>query len=92
MSRSFFIRMVFIVISLLFTSGPAFARDAPRESNGKIKFSIDSAPTNPVDPEDPATDVRPINPTNPDNTSSGTNGPLSIDYVSSFQLMFQKRS
>ena len=45
-------------------------------------------PTEPVDPEnpDPEKPVKPIDPTDPEGPNPGTQGPLSIDYASSFDF------
>ncbi|MGH1815553.1 WxL domain-containing protein [Enterococcus casseliflavus] len=55
-------------------------------SNGAIEFEPDSSVTNPVDPTDPERPVTPIDPTDPEGPQTGTAGPLSIDFASSFQF------
>lgn len=56
-------------------------------STGKIGFTQDTDPTNPVDPTDP---TKPIDPTDPAKPPMA--GPLSIDYVSTFDFGSQKVS
>ncbi|MGX7031221.1 WxL domain-containing protein [Vagococcus zengguangii] len=53
-------------------------------SNGVIEFTPNTDPTDPVDPTDPTDPVDPVDPTDPEGPTEGTNGPLSIDYASSF--------
>lgn len=60
------------------------------DSNGQVKFIPDTAPTNPVDPTDPTNPITPIDPTDPLGPNPGTNGPLSIDFASSFDFGEQK--
>ena len=52
------------------------------------KFIPNVDPTEPVDPEnpDPEKPVKPIDPTDPEGPNPGTQGPLSIDYASSFDF------
>lgn len=50
-------------------------------SEGAITFKPSEDPTDPVDPTDPETPVEPEGPHEP-----GTNGPLSIDFASSFDF------
>jgi len=59
-------------------------------SNGVITFEPDKDPTKPVDPTDPTKPVDPVDPTKPDGPDDGTEGPLSIDYASSFNFGTQK--
>lgn len=49
-------------------------------TTGDVTFKEDTTPVGPVDPTDPNTPVDPTNPVTP------TNGPLSIDYASSFNF------
>lgn len=55
------------------------------KSSGSITFIPSDEITRPVDPQNPA---NPVNPLNPDDTNppSGTAGPLSIDFASSFDF------
>jgi len=66
--------------------------DANYTSNGVITFEADNTKTDPLDPEnpDPKDPVKPIDPTDPEGPKPGTDGPLSIDYASSFQFGTQK--
>lgn len=57
---------------------------AEYQSNGLIEFIYNDGPTNPVDPLDPEKPVEPTDPANPEGPNTGTNGPLSIDFASSF--------
>ena len=60
------------------------------QSNGLVKFVPDTDKTNPVDPLEPEKPVKPIDPTDPENPDKpaepGTDGPLSIDFASSFDF------
>lgn len=58
------------------------------ESNGAVQFIPNEGKTDPVDPINPDPDqpVNPVDPTKPDGPDDGTNGPLSIDYASSFDF------
>lgn len=64
--------------------------EEPKEyrSNGLVEFIPNVDPTDPVDPEnpDPEKPVKPIDPTDPEGPNPGTQGPLSIDYASSFDF------
>lgn len=55
-------------------------------TTGDVTFKEDTTPVGPVDPTDPNKPTDPINPVTP------TNGPLSIDYASSFNFGEQKIS
>ena len=65
-------------------------KEEPKEyrSNGLVEFIPNVDPTEPVDPEnpDPEKPVKPIDPTDPEGPNPGTQGPLSIDYASSFDF------
>lgn len=65
-------------------------RGANYSSNGLIEFTPNEDPTDPVDPTDPEKPVKPVDPTDPDGPNPGTNGPLSIDFASSFYFGKQK--
>lgn len=55
------------------------------QSDGSIEFVPSKKPTKPVDPIDPTKPGKPINPEDPSKKNKpGTQGPLSIDYASSF--------
>ncbi|MDT1958938.1 WxL domain-containing protein [Carnobacterium divergens] len=56
------------------------------DSNAIVKFTPNDDITPPVDPTDPTNPVNPIDPTDPEGPNPGTNGPLSIDYASSFDF------
>lgn len=60
------------------------------KSNGVIEYVPSTDPTDPVDPTDPEKPVDPTDPTNPEGPNPGTNGPLSIDFASSFYFGKQK--
>lgn len=62
------------------------AADNSVNTTGDVTFKEDTDPVNPVDPVDPDNPVDPVNPVNP------TNGPLSLDYASSFHFGEQKIS
>lgn len=81
-----------ILFSTLVGTSTVFAADetASYETNGVIAFEADTDPTNPVDPTDPTSPVEPVDPTDPNGPNPGTNGPLSIDFASSFQFGKQK--
>lgn len=68
----------------------AVDEQAEYETKGAITFEADTNPTDPVDPTDPTKPVEPIDPTDPTGPKPGTNGPLSIDFASSFQFGPQK--
>ncbi|HEK9101701.1 WxL domain-containing protein [Bacillus pfraonensis] len=63
-------------------------------SNAFIKFEKNTTTVDPTNPTDPTEVVDPVvDPENPDDThDKGTNGPLSIDYVSNFNFETQKAS
>ncbi|MGX7418074.1 WxL domain-containing protein [Carnobacterium gallinarum] len=59
-------------------------------SNAKVKFVPDTAITPPVDPTAPGSEVTPKDPDGITDPNPGTNGPLSIDFASSFGFDEQK--
>lgn len=67
-------------------SSVVHATDNSVNTTGDVKFKEDTDPVNPVDPVDPDNPLDPVNPVNP------TNGPLSLDYASSFHFGEQKIS
>ncbi|EOH97512.1 WxL domain-containing protein [Enterococcus pallens] len=83
-------------IALTTVSTTAFAADSSEyHSHGVVEFVPNDGQTDPVDPEnpDPENPVNPVDPTNPDQKPEpGTNGPLSIDYASSFDFGLNKIS
>lgn len=92
-------KTVLIIATALFSSAilggtKVFADEGGKySSNGQITFEIDTDPTNPVDPTDPEKPVTPVDPTDPEKpVNPGTDGPLSIDYASSFLFGTQKIS
>lgn len=75
------------LLSLSLGASTAFAVDGGvYDSNGQIKFTPNTDPTNPVDPTNPTNPITPVDPTDPSGPNPGTNGPLSIDYASSFDF------
>ncbi len=75
-------------------TGTAAAESVSYDTNGIVNFMPSTDPADPVNPLDPDPDnpVKPIDPTDPDGPSEGTKGPLSIDYVSSFDFGVNKIS
>ncbi|WP_251867525.1 WxL domain-containing protein [Enterococcus malodoratus] len=76
-------------VTLVGFSSAAAAEEAKEYySSGEIEFVPSSDPIDPVDPEnpDPENPVQPIDPTDPNGPDPGTQGPLSIDYASSFDF------
>lgn len=69
-------------------SSVSFAADGGTyDSNAVVKFVPNTDPTNPVDPTNPEENIDPVDPTNPEGKPNpGTNGPLSIDFASSFNF------
>lgn len=64
-------------------------------TTGDVKFKASVEPENPLHPEnpDPSKPVIPVNPLDPEKPlEPGTEGPLSIDFVSNFQFGEQKIS
>ncbi|MGH1815552.1 WxL domain-containing protein [Enterococcus casseliflavus] len=76
------------------TLGVNAAEVASYNSNGSVDFIPNTDPSKPVNPEnpDPENPVNPIDPTDPDGPNPGTQGPLSIDYASSFDFGVNKIS
>ena len=78
----------FYAVHLQLLVGPTSEGRGAKEyrSNGLVEFIPNVDPTEPVDPEnpDPEKPVKPIDPTDPEGPNPGTQGPLSIDYASSF--------
>ncbi|MGM0212550.1 WxL domain-containing protein [Enterococcus sp. AZ109] len=74
--------------------GGTVASAADYGSTGEITFKQGEGGTKPVDPvnPDPEKPVDPVDPTDPTGPKPGTDGPLSIDYASSFQFREQKIS
>lgn len=62
---------------------------ATYDSKAKVMFEANTDITDPVDPENPDP-TKPVDPTDP--VEPGTEGPLSIDYVSNFDFGTQKTS
>lgn len=62
---------------------------ATYDSKAKVMFEANTDITEPVDPENPDP-TEPVDPTDP--VEPGTEGPLSIDYVSNFDFGTQKTS
>lgn len=82
-------------ITLGSTVALAGEKGAEYTSEGTVQFIPNNDPTNPVDPtnpdpENPVTPVDPLDPEKPINP--GTNGPLSIDFASSFNFGVNKIS
>lgn len=81
----------FLTLSLALTgfASPIKAEEKRSyHSDSVIEFVPSSEPSPPVDPEkpDPEKPVQPIDPTDPNGPEPGTQGPLSIDYVSSLDF------
>ncbi|MEG2292772.1 MAG: WxL domain-containing protein [Carnobacterium sp.] len=55
-------------------------------SKAEVTFEEDNESTAPVDPIDPEKPVKPIDPVDPEGPTTGTPGPLSIDFASSLQF------
>lgn len=72
--------------SMMNLASVVHAADNSVNTTGDVTFKEDTDPVNPVDPVDPDNPVDPVNPVNP------TNGPLSLDYASSFHFGEQKIS
>jgi len=74
-------------IPLVHADGGSYQTDAG------VTFTPATDPTGPVDPDNPDP-TNPVKPTDPDggDPKPGTNGPLSIDYVSDFDFGTQKIS
>jgi len=91
-------KTVGLVIALgLLTSLSTIAQakeTASYNSNGAVNFIPNTDPTKPVDPTnpDPNNPVNPVDPTDPNGPNPGTDGPLSIDYASSFDFGVNKIS
>lgn len=86
-------------ITMLAASIPAYAEGGAEakeyQTTGDIKFKASSGTEKPLHPEkpDPSKPVEPKNPIDPDKpVRPGTEGPLSIDFVSDFQFGEQKIS
>ncbi|MGX6962978.1 WxL domain-containing protein [Vagococcus xieshaowenii] len=77
------------VLTLLLIPSSSLAEEKSYSSKGQIDFVQGDDVVSPIDPENPDPDhsVVPWDPTNPDGHANiGTQGPLSIDYVSSFDF------
>lgn len=61
------------------------------KSNSTVSFEEDTSLTDPLDPTNPD-EKNPITPLDPDDHEPGTNGPLSIDYVSNIRFGLKKAS
>lgn len=61
------------------------------KSNSTVSFEEDNSQTDPLDPTNPD-DENPITPLDPDDHEPGTNGPLSIDYISNIRFGLNKAS
>lgn len=68
----------------------AFA-DTPTSlnSNAQISFQLDNTQKPPLDPTEPNNDDGSLNTISPNDTVTGTGGPLSLDFVSSFNFGLQ---
>ncbi|ABS21045.1 MULTISPECIES: WxL domain-containing protein [Bacillus cereus group] len=81
--------------AVLAAGAPAFAEEAAATMNSKafIKFQENTDHVDPINPNNPGDNVEPVKPDDPNNPhEQGTNGPLSIDYVSNFKFEEQKAS
>lgn len=61
------------------------------KSQSTVSFEEDNSATNPLDPINPD-EENPVTPLDPDDHEPGTNGPLSIDYVSNLRFGLNKAS
>ncbi|WP_242141900.1 MULTISPECIES: WxL domain-containing protein [unclassified Bacillus cereus group] len=78
--------------AVLAAGAPAFAEEAATmKSHTDVTFTQNEKPVKPVNPVKPGEDVVPNDDPN-DPHEDGTNGPLSIDYVSNFHFGEQKMS
>lgn len=78
-----------ILFSSLLGATTTFAADGGSyDSKGEITFKAGTDKTDPLDPSNPDPDkpVTPVDPVDPTGPKPGTNGPLSLDYASSFQF------
>lgn len=91
-----------IILSMLFSSSILLnaivvkADDVPEygasiNSKSTVSFEEDTSLTDPLDPTNPD-EKDPITPLDPDDHEPGTNGPLSIDYVSNIRFGLKKAS
>ena len=83
--------LFFWALSVVLCGNPISSNAQERQeytSQGIVEFVPSTDPNAPVDPEKPNPEkpVQPIDPTDPNGPSTGTTGPLSIDYVSSFDF------
>ena len=81
--------------TVLAAGAPTFAAEDGGKLNSKafIKFEKNTEIVNPVSPLDPSVEVETKDPKDPnDPHEPGTQGPLSIDYVSNFQFEKHKAS
>lgn len=88
MKTKLLVALLLITIALVSVQ-PTNAEEMKQyESNGLVEFIPNLDPTLPVDPEnpDPENPVAPIDPIDPDGSNLGTQGPLSIDFASSFDF------
>lgn len=83
-----------VLASAGFATTVSAAETAAYNSNGAVDFIPNTDPTNPVNPidPDPENPVNPVDPTDPDGPQPGTQGPLSIDFASSFDFGVNKIS
>lgn len=81
-----------LATTALGTALPVVANAAgplPYNTKAGVTFIANDGPVNPVDPNKPEDPSNPVNPGGDDH-QPGTNGPLSIDYVSDFDFGTQK--
>ncbi|MGM0126392.1 hypothetical protein IGI37_003821 [Enterococcus sp. AZ194] len=79
---------IILFSSLLGATSTFAAEGGNYDSKGEITFKAGTNPESPLDPvnPDPTKPVVPVDPVDPTGPIGGTNGPLSIDYASSFQF------
>lgn len=71
----------------LAAQGASAGNPATRNTDGQVEFTEGMGPVSPVDPLDPITPVLPIDPIDPEKPiEPGTDGPLSLDYASSYNF------
>lgn len=80
------------LVSVAAETGSEPGKPAKRNTIGQIIFKSDDGtgtlpPVNPVDPIDPEKPIDPVDPIDPEKpVEPGTNGPLSLDFASSFNF------
>ncbi|MGM0126391.1 hypothetical protein IGI37_003820 [Enterococcus sp. AZ194] len=85
-----------VAVAVLAAGAPVsvLAAEKTYDTDGVVQFIPGTEPTQPVDPTkpDPDNPVKPVDPVDPTGPKPGTDGPLSIDYASSFDFGLNKIS